>query len=150
MFTANQKISEGLAVLATYDPASVAASTVTTGWVDQSVFFYVLALIQTGVLGASATVDAKLQQATDSSGTGAKDVTGKAITQIVKATGDNKQAMISMKEADLDTEGGFRYVRLSITVGVAASQLSAALIGGVPRYQPANAYNQAAVAQIVG
>ena len=150
MFTANQKISEGLAVLATYDPASVAASTVTTGWVDQSVFFYLLALIQTGVLGAGATVDAKLQQATDNAGTGAKDVTGKAITQIVKATGDNKQAMISMKEADLDTEGGFRYVRLSITVGVAASQLSAALIGGVPRFQPASAYNQAAVAQIVG
>ena len=150
MFTANQKLSEGLAVLATYDPASVAASTVTTGWVDQSVFFYVLALIQTGVLGAGATVDAKLQQATDNAGTGAKDVTGKVITQIVKATGDNKQAMISMKEADLDTEGGFRYVRLSITVGVAASQLSAALIGGVPRFQPASAYNQAAVAQIVG
>ena len=150
MFTANQKISEGLAVLATYDPASVAASTVTTGWVDQSVFFYVLALIQTGVLGAGATVDAKLQQATDNAGTGAKDVTGKAITQIVKATGDNKQAMISMKEADLDTEGGFRFIRLSITVGVAASQLSAALIGGVPRFQPASAYNQAGVAQIVG
>lgn len=150
MFTANQKLSEGLAVLATYDPASVAASTVTTGWVDQSVFFYVLALIQTGVLGAGATVDAKLQQATDNAGTGAKDVTGKAITQIVKATGDNKQAMISMKEADLDTEGGFRFIRLSITVGVAASQLSAALIGGVPRFQPASAYNQAGVVQIVG
>lgn len=150
MFTANQKLTEGLAVLATYDPASVAASTVTTGWVDQSVFFYVMALIQTGVLGAGATVDAKLQQATDNAGTGAKDVTGKAITQIVKATGDNKQAMISMKEADLDTEGGFRFIRLSITVGVAASQLSAALIGGVPRFQPASAYNQAGVAQIVG
>jgi hypothetical protein len=39
-----------------------------------------------GVLGASATVDAKLQQATDNSGTGVKDVTGKAITQLVKAT----------------------------------------------------------------
>lgn len=150
MFTANQKLTEGLAVLATYDPASVAASTVTTGWVDQSVFFYVMALIQTGVLGAGATVDAKLQQATDNAGTGAKDVAGKAITQIVKATGDNKQAMISMKEADLDTEGGFRFIRLSITVGVAASQLSAALIGGVPRFQPASAYNQAGVAQIVG
>ena len=150
MFTANQKISEGLAVLATYDPASVAASTVTTGWVDQSVFFFILALIQTGVLGASATIDAKLQQATDNSGTGAKDITGKAITQIVKATGDNKQAMISLKEADLDTENGFRYVRLSITVGTAASLLSAQILGGVPRFQPASAYNQAAVAQIVG
>lgn len=150
MFTANQKISESLAVLATIDPVSQAAGTVSTGWVDQSVFFNLVALIQTGVLGASATVDAKLQQATDSSGTGAKDVTGKAITQIVKATGDNKQALINLKEADLDTEGGFRYVRLSITVGTAASQVGAALLGGVGRFQPANSYNQAAVAQIVG
>jgi len=150
MFTANQKMSEGLAVLATIDPISQGAGTVNTGWVDQSTFFNLLALIQTGVLGASATVDAKLQQATDNAGTGAKDITGKAITQIVKASGDNKQAMISMKEADLDTEGGFRFVRLSLTVGTAASLVSASLMGGVPRFQPASAYNQAGVVQIAG
>ena len=150
MFTANQKISEALAVLATYDPASVGASTVTTGWVDASTFFYLLAILQTGVMGASGTIDAKLQQASDSSGTGAKDITGKALTQIVKATGDTKQAMISIKSADLDTEGGFRWVRLSITVGTAASLLSAQLLGGVARFNSAAAYNQAGVAQIVG
>lgn len=150
MFTANQKISEGLALLASIDPVSQAAATVTTGWVDQSVFFTLLAVIKTGVLGASATVDAKLQQATDSGGTGVKDVTGKAITQIVKASGDNKQAFISCKEADLDTEGGFRWVRLSITVGTAASLISADLWGGVARFQPASAYNAATVVQIAG
>ena len=66
MFTLNQKPSEGLAILGTIDPVSQAAGTVTTSWVDQSVFFFVMAIIQTGVLGTSATVDAKLQQATDS------------------------------------------------------------------------------------
>lgn len=150
MFTLNQKISEAIAVLATIDPASQAAGTVTTGWVDQSVFFFVLALIDVGAFGASATVDAKLQQAQDSSGTGAKDITGKAITQMLAAGGNNKQVMISMKEADLDTENGFRYVRLSITVGTAATLVSALLLGGVSRFQPASAYNQAAVTQIVG
>ena len=150
MFTLNQKPSEGLAVLATYDPASVAASTVTTGWVDQSVFFALAVILQTGVLGASATVDAKLQQATDSSGTGAKDITGKAITQIVKATGDNKQAIIQMKEADLDTENNFRYVRLSITVGTAASIVGATLRGFLSRDQSAATYNQAANVQVIG
>jgi hypothetical protein len=45
-----------------------------------------------GVLGAAATVDAKLQQATDTSGTGAKDISGKAITQLVKASNDNNEA----------------------------------------------------------
>lgn len=150
MFTLNQKVSESIAVLATIDPVSQSPGTVTTGWVDQSVFFNLAAIIQTGVLGTNATVDAKLQQATDSSGTGAKDITGKAITQIVKASGDNKQAIINMKGADLHTEGGFRFVRLSLTVGTAASQVAAMLIGAAGRVQPTSAYNQAGVAQIVG
>jgi len=143
----NQKPSETLAILATIDPASQAASTVTTGWIDQSQYLALMAIIQTGVLGASATVDAKLQQATDSSGTGAKDVTGKTITQIVKATGDNKQDVINAKEADLDTNAGFRYVRLSLTVGVAASLVSAVLYGAQPRYAPVS--NQAGTVQVV-
>ncbi len=143
----NMKPSEMLAVLGTIDPVSQAAGTVTTGWLDQAVYLSVMAVIQTGVLGASATVDAKLQQATDSSGTGAKDITGKAITQIVKASGDNKQAIINMKEADLDTEGGFRYVRLSITVGVAASLVGAAVYGAMPRYAAVS--NQAATVQVI-
>jgi hypothetical protein len=146
MFT-NQKPSEGLGLLATIDPVSQGAATVTTGWVDQSLYFAVMAVIQTGVLGASATVDAKIQQATDNAGTGAKDVTGKSITQIVKATGDNKQAIITLKEADLDTEGNFRFVRLSLTVGVAASLVSAQLWGAIPRFMPAS--NQAATVQVV-
>jgi hypothetical protein len=143
----NQKPSESLAVLATLDPVSQAAATVTTGWVDAGQYFSLLALIQTGVLGASATVDAKLQQATDSGGTGVKDVTGKAITQIVKASGDNKQAIINCKGSDLDVEGGFRYVRLSLTVGTAASIISAALFGAMPRMAPVT--NQAATVQVV-
>jgi len=143
----NMKPSEMLAVLGTIDPVSQAAGTVSTGWLDQSQYLAVMAVIQTGVLGASATVDAKLQQATDSSGTGAKDITGKSITQIVKASGDNKQAIINMKEADLDTEGGFRYVRLSITVGTAASLVAATVYGAMPRYAVVS--NQSATVQVV-
>ena len=150
MFTLNQKPSEGLAILATQDPASVAASTVTTGWVDASSFFALMLLIQTGVLGAGATLDAKLQQATDSGGTGVKDITGKAIVQIVKASGDNQQAIVQMKAADLDTEGGFRFVRASFTVGTAASIFGAALIGFLARFQSPAGLNQAGVVQTVG
>jgi hypothetical protein len=149
MFTLNQKPSEGLAVLASVDPVSQAAGTVTTGWVDASVFFFLMAMIDVGVFGASATVDAKLQQAQDSAGTGVKDITGKAIAQMLAAGGNNKQALVNMKVADLDTENGFRFVRLSMTVGTATTLISAFLIGAVPRFQTAAAYNQAGVAQIV-
>ena len=145
----NAKGSELLSVLATIDPASQAAGAASTGWVPVANYFGFLALVQTGVLGTSATVDAKLQQALDGAGTGAKDISGKAITQIVKATGDNKQALINVKPEELDTVNGFGFVRLSLTVGVAASQTAAQIMGVNPRELPANAGNQAAVVQIV-
>lgn len=150
MPTLNQKFIEKNAVLATLNPASVAASTVTTGWVSMANFHGMAALIQTGVMGASGTVDAKLQQATDSSGTGAKDIAGKALTQIVKASGDNVQATIELRDTEMDANNGFSYVRLSVTVGTAASQLSASLLGVNAAYTPASAFNQAGVVQQVG
>ena len=145
----NAKGSELLAILATLDPVSQAAGTATTGWIAAANHHGLLAIIQTGVLGTGATVDAKLQQAQDASGTGAKDIAGKAITQIVKATGDNKQALINAKPEDLDTVNGFGFVRLSVTVGTAASQTAAQVLGVNPRELPASTANQAAVVQVV-
>ena len=148
MFT-NSKASEMLAILATIDPASQSAGTATTGWVSVANHHGLLAVVQTGVLGTSATVDAKLQQATDSTGAGAKDVAGRAITQIVKATGDNKQALINLKPEELDTLNGFGFVRVALTVGVAASITGAQLLGVNPRFAPADSGNHAAVVQVI-
>jgi len=145
----NSKASEMLAVLATIDPASQAAGALSTGWVSVANHLGFLAVVQTGVLGTSATVDAKLQQALDNAGTGAKDIAGKALTQIVKATGDNKQALINIKPEELDTVNGFGFVRVTVTVGVAASITSAQLLGVNPRFAPADAGNQAAVVQVI-
>ena len=145
----NVKLSEKVAVLATLDPAAIAAGTVVTAYVPMANIMQLSALIQTGVMGAGGTVDAKLVQATSAAGAGSKDIAGKAIAQVVKASGDGKQAFIEMHGAELDVNGGFAFVALSITVGTAASQLSAALIGSVPRFAPASALNAASVAQIV-
>jgi hypothetical protein len=145
----NAKGSELFSVLATIDPASQAVGTVTTGWISAGNHHSLLALVQSGVLGTGATLDAKLQQATDASGTGAKDVTGKAITQIVKASGDNKQALINLRPDELDVTNGYAYVRLSLTVAVAASLTAAQLLGFNPRFAPGDASNQTAVAQVV-
>ena len=145
----NIKLNEKLAILATLDPVAQTAGTVVTTWVPIQNFHSVMALIQTGVLGASATLDAKLRQATDASGTSAKDITGKAITQIVKASGDNKQALIECRQTDLDGNHGFAYVALSLTVGTATSIVGAALIGGNPYLAPCSGSNQAGVVQVV-
>ena len=156
----NAKASEMLTILATLDPASQAAGTATTGWISVANHHGLMASVQSGALGASATLDAKFQQALDSSGTGAKDITGKditgkdntnkAITQLTQAaSGSNRQVLINLKPEELDTVNGFGFVRLSLTVGVAPSLTSAQLIGVNPRYAPADSLNQAAVAQIV-
>lgn len=151
----NAKASEMLTILATLDPASQAVGTATTGWISVANHHGLMASVQSGALGASATLDAKFQQALDSSGTGAKDITGKdnigkAITQLTQAaSGSNRQVLINLKPEELDTMNGFGFVRLSVTVGVASSITSAQLIGVNPRYAPADSLNQAAVAQIV-
>lgn len=147
--TPNTKFAERVAILATLDPISQSAATVTTGWVSMANFHQIAALIQTGTLGTSATVDAKLQQATSSGGAGAKDITGKALTQIVKASGDNKQAIIEVRGTELDAANGFVFVRLSLTVGTAASLVSAVLLGTTPQFMSAAAFDQAGVVQLV-
>lgn len=134
----NLKPSDQVALLAVKDPVSQAAATVTSGWLSMANVQAILAVIQTGVLGTAATIDAKLRQATNSSGANAKDIDGKAITQLVKATNDNDQAMINCRSDELDVDGGFTHVELSITVGTAASIFSAAVWGFYPRYQPAS------------
>lgn len=144
----NAKPSETMAVLGVISPVAT-STTVNSGWISAQDFHKFMAVIQTGVLGASATVDSKVQQAVDSSGTSAKDMTGKAITQIVKASGDNKQALINFGGFDFDVNNAFCYFQLSITVGTASSLVSAAILGVVPRYADASTYNPASVVQVV-
>jgi hypothetical protein len=146
----NAKGSELFSVLATIDPASQAVGTTSTGWIAAGNHHNLLALVQSGALGTGATLDAKFQQAQDASGTGAKDLTGKAITQLTQAAnGSAKQALINLRPDDLDVANGYAYVRLSVTVGVAASLTAAQVLGVNPRFAPGDASNQAAVVQIV-
>ena len=143
------KISEQAAVLATIDPISQGVGTVTTGWISVLHFERFQAMVDVGVFGASATVDAKLQQATTSGGANAKDITGKAIAQLLAAGGNNRQALINLRVQELDINNGFNYFRLSITVGTAATLIVANVLGGVVTEGLASTYNQAGVAQIV-
>ncbi len=132
----NVRPSDAITLLDRLPPVSQGAATVTTGWIDVSKFEALMAVIQTGVLGASATLDAKFEQATSAAGAGAKDVTGSAITQLVKASNDNNEVIMSVQDEQLDSAGGFRWVRLSVTVGTAASLIAAVVYGVGARYAP--------------
>jgi len=156
----NLRPSEVASIVGVLDPESIAAGTVETPWIDAKNASWFMAIIQTGVLGAAspaATIDAKIEQAQDGSGTGAKDVTGKAITQLVKATGDDKQAIIQINQDDLDKEvigsspvAAFTHFRLSLTVANQASLASALVMAFGPKEYPASDFDLASVAEIVG
>jgi|SRR6266853_5806382 len=134
--TPNQLPTDGAIALDAINPVSQGAGTVLTAYVAVKNYHSFRAAIMTGVLGTSATVDAKLRQAQDSSGTGVKDIANKSVTQIVKATGDNKIAYINARASDLDQLNGFGFIVLSVTVGVAASLVGALLEGFYPRFEP--------------
>jgi len=145
------KASEAMALLGAVDPDVTTAGTVTTGWIDASRFDRFLALVSPGTLGTSATVDAKLEQASDASGTGAKDIGGKGITQITQAGTDQSdtQALIDLRQTELDLANDFTHFRLSVTVAAATSDLYAAVLGYAPIYGPASDFNASTVGEVV-
>jgi len=142
--------SDRLAIVAAINPVSQAAGAVSTGWISMQNWRSVMAIVQAGVLGAAATLDAKLEQATSAAGAGAKDIAGKAVTQLTQAgTDSNKQAIINLRQVELDFAGGYSHVRLTLTVGTQASLVSAVLLGLDARYNPASDSDAATVDEIV-
>lgn len=144
------KPSQRAVIVGVIDPQSANAAKA-SGWIDASKFLNYLATVSVGALGAAATVDAKLEQATAVDGAGAKDVPGKAIAQLTKAGNDDgKQVLINLKQADLDINGGFKFFRLSVTPAVAASLIAGTVQGFDPRYGVASDNDAASVDEIVG
>jgi hypothetical protein len=146
----NALASEIAAVVATIDPDVTTASTVTSDWVDMGLFDQIMAVVMAGTLGTSATLNAKIEQATSSAGAGAKDLTGKLITELTQAgTDSDKQAIINVRAEELDIDNGFSFARLSMTVGVATSDAGAIVLGFGPRYGPASDNDLSTVDEIV-
>lgn len=120
----------------------------TSGWVSMRDFDLIVAVLLVGTMTATGKVDALLQQATASDGSNAKSISGKAITQLTEVgSDDDKQAIINVRSNELDVEGGFTHVRLSVSTTTAASLLAAVLLGLSARYEPES--DAATVAEVV-
>jgi hypothetical protein len=144
----NLKPSQRVAIVGAVDSQS-ATTAKSTGWIDATLFHNFMAIVQNGAITATGTLDAKISQATDNSGTGIKDVTGKAITQQVASTNDNQQAVINLKQEDLDFANGFKWFRLTLTPATAAALISAIVLGMDIRYGVASDSKAASQAQTV-
>ena len=151
MMNASLPPSNCAAVVGAVDPDANAAGAYSTGWVSMVTFQALMAVVMAGDLGTNATLDGKFEQAKDAAGTGAKDVTGKAITQFTQAGTDfsNKQAVVNLRADDLDVNSGFTHARFTITVATATSDAAALLLGFNARYGKASANDATTVAEIV-
>ena len=142
--------SERVAVLGVIDPDANTAAALTSDYGDATKFETMMAVIMAGTFGTNGTLDAKLVQATDSSGTGVKDITGKAITALTDAgTDSDKQAIINVRAEELDVANSFTHVAIVMTTAVATGDSAAILLGCDPRHAPASDNDLASVDEIV-
>lgn len=144
----NRNLSESLAVVGVINPTSQAAAESLSGAVNTALHRRLLAVIQVGAFGASATVDAVFKASATAGGSYVA-VPGSAITQMLAAGGNNKVVELELKAETLAALGVGPYVKLSVTVGTAATLTSAVVYGSADRYEPASDQDLAAVTQKV-
>lgn len=146
----NALASELVGVVATIDPDAYTANTYTSDWVAAKDFQQFMAIVMLGDLGAEAEVTAKLEQATDSSGTGAKDITSKSVSTLTHSPADSdKQAIINLRPEELDVLNSFTHFRLSMTISTATSDAGAIVLGLNPRNGLASDSDLSSVDEIV-
>ena len=142
----NTLFSERNQILDVLHAASQGAGTVNGNWVKADRHERIVCIADVGVISASGTFDLKLQQANTSGGGGAKDITGKAITQLTQAGGgSSKVVIIELDVAKMDIANGFFWVRFVLTEATAAALCAVLLLGVDPIYAPVPQTNWAQV-----
>lgn len=148
--------SEVAAVVGVIDPDAYAPAEVTGDAVDMSEWHAAMGVLMIGDLGTDGTVIMKWEQATTAGGV-YKDVSGATTASYTQASpnASNQQVKLDLRAEDLDIENGYRYARLSVTVGdtsspeSATSDIAAVAFGVWPKVGIASASDLASVDEIV-
>lgn len=141
-------IGEDVAVLGVINPAAIAATTTVSSWGNATNFSKVGAIL---LLGATnGNIDMELRQATDSSGTGAKDFSPAVAITRLEAGDDNKQAVLSCDAARcMDVDNGFTHFAASVISSGSTNVFGVALLGAGNRYGASGARDASTVDEIV-
>ncbi len=116
-------------------PASRNQAEILTAYVSMRDYHKATAIIQVGSIAANGVVNAKLIQATDTLGAGAKEIAGKAITALGD-TDDNKMCVIELDTSELDVANRYDCIALQInTGGNCAILCSGLLVRWLPRFK---------------
>lgn len=143
------KVYEKLPVVEVIQPQAIAfgATGVLTGAIDMQKYSRVMAVLMSGTLGSSGTLDMSAT-ASATSGGSYEALTGKEITQLVKATNDNDVIILEVDDGDL-AKVEKRYLKFKVVAGT-ANATSALLVLGVPRNYDADLVEFANVVEKVG
>jgi len=127
------RIWEKLPVIEVIQPQAITAGAtgVLTGAIDMQKYSRVMAVLLSGTIGASGTLDLTAK-ASDASGGTYTALSGKAITQLVKASNDNDVVVLEVSEADVASVASARYVKFNAVAGT-ANATSALVVLGMPR-----------------
>ena len=126
-----QRWSEDNAILERMEPGGY-NGTYNTAYVSVKDYHRVTVVLECGTLGGA--VNMQLYQATDTAGTGAKIIAGKAITELTAAD-DNAIVIVELRTEELDVDNGFDCVMASI-VPFGMNYMSALVIGHQSRFKP--------------
>lgn len=143
-----RRFSERAAIVGRIPPAANAAATYLTEAIDMSKWRRVAFIVVNGTLGASATVDFSVKASATSGGSYAALTNAKAITQFVKATDDNKIAIVEVLDTDVSKDSK-QFIKGEMIVGTAASGSMVIALGLDPRDVPVTSDDLSNVAQIV-
>jgi hypothetical protein len=154
---ANNLPSEVAAVVATVDPDAYAPGATLSDAIDMANWHAALGILLIGDLGTDGTVVMKWTQAATSGGV-YKDVSGATTATIDQADSpdpSNQRIKLDLRADQMDAENGYRFAKLSVTVGDASSPASATsdvaavALGVWPKVGVASAYDLASVDEIV-
>lgn len=142
--------SQGCAIAADgIHSASQSAAEKLTAAVDLSKWRQVMFLIDSGTLGASGTLDFQVKGSTAVGGTYTA-IPSTAITQLVKATDDNKYAVVGVRTEAINALGlNYTHIKGSLLPGTAAANSAVIVLGEATRFEPASGIDATQVAQIL-
>jgi len=138
-----EKFTEVHKMLVSENSPALVVGTYDSPWVSLQNYHRAIAILHVLDMGAGATLDFSIRQATDTSGTSAKvitntaGVTTHAITQLTQAGGDvDSDCIIELRTAQLDVTNGFDCISVRAVVAVDTCVASYHVFGIIPRFPP--------------
>jgi len=110
------------AAVSLLETADIGGTNASTSWVSMALYERIFAYVEIGTWNATDDLDeCRLEQATDASGTGAKDLTtdasGGNYDTDNPVDADGNFVILQAKVSDMDVAGGFTHVRLYVAEG---------------------------------